>query len=299
MAVKPPMGTGKVRLVVIGEDGAVDLQPCGGTHVRATGEIGRLAVTKIEKKGKQNRRIRVVVRLSPADSTRSIKHTGERNAWPDGAQQMAGRDGLAGLAPRHARTSSSSTAPCTCRPPSATPGPSTWPSTSPAPCSSTSTTSPTRQSPLPHMLPSPVKFASRMKKMGIGDGMHIVVYDSEGLYSAARVWWMFRTMGHERGARAERRPEEMEGGGPAARGRRAAPRAAERHFTPALNAELVRDAADVKALIGSKAAQIVDARAAARFEGTRARAARRACAPATSRARATCRSPRCSTPTAR
>lgn len=60
MAVKPPMGTGKVRLIVIGPDGSVDLQPCGGTHVRATGEIGRLAVAKIENKGKQNRRIRVV-----------------------------------------------------------------------------------------------------------------------------------------------------------------------------------------------------------------------------------------------
>lgn len=60
MAVKPPMGTGKVRLVVIGENGAVDLQPCGGTHVRSTAEIGRLAVAKIENKGKQNRRIRVV-----------------------------------------------------------------------------------------------------------------------------------------------------------------------------------------------------------------------------------------------
>jgi misacylated tRNA(Ala) deacylase len=60
MSVKPPMGSGKVRLVVIGEDGKVDLQPCGGTHVRNTGEIGTLAVAKIENKGKQNRRIRVV-----------------------------------------------------------------------------------------------------------------------------------------------------------------------------------------------------------------------------------------------
>jgi len=59
MAVKPPTGTGKVRLVVIGENGAVDLQPCGGTHVRTTGEIGQVAVTRIEKKGKLNRRIRV------------------------------------------------------------------------------------------------------------------------------------------------------------------------------------------------------------------------------------------------
>jgi misacylated tRNA(Ala) deacylase len=60
MAVKPPMGSGKVRLVVIGVDGSVDLQPCGGTHVRATGEIGAVAVSKIEKKGKLNRRVRVV-----------------------------------------------------------------------------------------------------------------------------------------------------------------------------------------------------------------------------------------------
>lgn len=59
MSVKPPMGSGQVRLVAIGEDGCVDLQPCGGTHVRSTGEIGEVAVTKIENKGKQNRRIRI------------------------------------------------------------------------------------------------------------------------------------------------------------------------------------------------------------------------------------------------
>jgi len=56
MKVKPPMGTGRVRLVRIGD---VDLQPCGGTHVRATGEIGRLALGKIESKGRQNRRVRI------------------------------------------------------------------------------------------------------------------------------------------------------------------------------------------------------------------------------------------------
>jgi misacylated tRNA(Ala) deacylase len=59
MAVKPPRGSGRVRLVAIGKDGEIDLQPCGGTHVRSTGEIGAIAVTKIEKKGKQNRRIRI------------------------------------------------------------------------------------------------------------------------------------------------------------------------------------------------------------------------------------------------
>lgn len=57
MAVKPPMGTGRVRLVRIGE--TVDLQPCGGTHVRSTAEIGPIAVTKIEKKGARNRRVRI------------------------------------------------------------------------------------------------------------------------------------------------------------------------------------------------------------------------------------------------
>lgn len=59
MKVKPPSGSGRVRLVAIGRDGAVDLQPCGGTHVRSTAEIGPVAVTKIEKKGRQNRRIRL------------------------------------------------------------------------------------------------------------------------------------------------------------------------------------------------------------------------------------------------
>jgi misacylated tRNA(Ala) deacylase len=59
MTVKPPMGTGRVRLVAIGENGTVDLQPCGGTHVRSTAEIGPVAVTKIEKKGRLNRRIRL------------------------------------------------------------------------------------------------------------------------------------------------------------------------------------------------------------------------------------------------
>lgn len=57
MTVKPPRGSGRVRLVRIG--GEVDLQPCGGTHVSSTSEIGPLALGKIEKKGKQNRRVRI------------------------------------------------------------------------------------------------------------------------------------------------------------------------------------------------------------------------------------------------
>jgi misacylated tRNA(Ala) deacylase len=58
MAVKPPMGTGRVRLIeIVG----LDLQPCGGTHVRSTAEIGVVRVTQIEKKGKLNRRVRLAL----------------------------------------------------------------------------------------------------------------------------------------------------------------------------------------------------------------------------------------------
>lgn len=58
MSVMPPMGQGRVRLVRIGTEGRqVDLQPCGGTHVARTGEIGQVEITKIEKKGRQNRRV--------------------------------------------------------------------------------------------------------------------------------------------------------------------------------------------------------------------------------------------------
>jgi misacylated tRNA(Ala) deacylase len=61
MSVQPPRGTGRLRLMRIGEsDTLVDLQPCGGTHVSRTGEIGPMRVQKIENKGKQNRRIIIV-----------------------------------------------------------------------------------------------------------------------------------------------------------------------------------------------------------------------------------------------
>ncbi len=58
MRVKPPIGQGRVRLVRIGTgDETIDLQPCGGTHVRSTAEIGSLRIGKIEKKGRENRRV--------------------------------------------------------------------------------------------------------------------------------------------------------------------------------------------------------------------------------------------------
>ena len=59
MSVKPPMGTGRIRMVRIGED--IDFQPCGGTHVKSTGEIGAIKIGKIENKGRQNRRINILL----------------------------------------------------------------------------------------------------------------------------------------------------------------------------------------------------------------------------------------------
>jgi misacylated tRNA(Ala) deacylase len=62
LSVQPPRGAGQVRLVQVGAaEAPVDLQPCGGTHVARTGEIGRVEVTKLENKGKQNRRVYVVL----------------------------------------------------------------------------------------------------------------------------------------------------------------------------------------------------------------------------------------------
>ena len=123
------------------------------------------------------------------------------------------------------------------------------------------------KSPLPHMLPSTVKFASRMKKMGIGDGARIVVYDSEGLWSAARVWWMFRVMGHRDVAVLNGGLKKWRAEGHPLTDELPRPRTP-RHFTPRFNAELVRDKDDVLALLTSRTAQIVDARAGARFEGS-------------------------------
>ena len=122
------------------------------------------------------------------------------------------------------------------------------------------------KSSLPHMLPSTVKFSSRMKKMGIGDGARIVVYDTTGIFSAARVWWTFRAMGHRDVAvlngglkkwKAEGRP--LDDGLP--------PKRSERHYTPLQNTEIIRDLDEMKALVGKAGAQIVDARPAGRFEG--------------------------------
>ena len=65
--VRPPVGTGKIRLVCIGDNASVDSQPCGGTHVKSTGQIGEIHIGKIEKKGRENRRFRIRFGPMPAN----------------------------------------------------------------------------------------------------------------------------------------------------------------------------------------------------------------------------------------
>ena len=118
---------------------------------------------------------------------------------------------------------------------------------------------------LPHMLPSPVKFGSRMRKLGLGDGNLIVVYDGAGIYSSPRAWWMLRAMGHEEVA-------VLDGGLPKWRreGRAVedlAPIPARRHFTPRPNPALVRSFREMQQNLTSKTSQIVDARSPPRFRG--------------------------------
>lgn len=119
---------------------------------------------------------------------------------------------------------------------------------------------------LPHMLPSPEKFAARVRKLGLGDGNRILVYDQHGLMSAARVWWMFRAFGHKDVA-------VLDGGLPKwiAEGRPTedrAPQPRERHFTARFNNLMVRDIGQMKDNLRSRREQVVDARAAGRFNGT-------------------------------
>ena len=118
---------------------------------------------------------------------------------------------------------------------------------------------------LPHMLPQPVPFASAMRKLGIGDGMQIIIYDGSGLFAAPRVWWTLKAFG-------ARDVRILDGGlpkwkleglpledGPVV------PRP--RHFTARLDHAAVADVDDVKRALASHSAQVVDARPADRFRG--------------------------------
>jgi len=121
------------------------------------------------------------------------------------------------------------------------------------------------RSDLPHMVPSVEKFMSRMRAMGVGDGHQVVVYDAKGLFSAARVWWLFRVMGHETIAvldgglpkwQAEGRPtEDM------------SPIVRDRHMTVRRQNQMVKDVTQVSAASKLGDYEILDARSPGRFLG--------------------------------
>ena len=121
-------------------------------------------------------------------------------------------------------------------------------------------------SPLPHMLAPATKFASRMRKLGLGDGNLIVVYDSAGVYSSPRAWWMLRAMGHSDVVvldgglpkwRSEGRPVEDMSATPFAR-----------HFTARPNHALVKDFSQMTENLRTNKYQVVDARGGPRFHAT-------------------------------
>jgi thiosulfate/3-mercaptopyruvate sulfurtransferase len=119
---------------------------------------------------------------------------------------------------------------------------------------------------LPHMIPSPERFAQKMAERGIGNDDRVIVYDTAGLSSAGRAWWMLRLYGHDNVAlldgglpnwRAEARPLET-----------AAPVIPSRRFAARFRPELVRDKEAIRANITAAREQVVDARSAGRFDGT-------------------------------
>jgi thiosulfate/3-mercaptopyruvate sulfurtransferase len=120
---------------------------------------------------------------------------------------------------------------------------------------------------LPHMMPSPEKFSSRVRRLGLGNGNRIVIYDTEGMASAAtRVWWMFRYFGHKDVAvldgglfKWKREGRQLEDLPPIPR---------ERHFIPRVDTTLLRDLSQMKANLQSERDQVVDARSHGRFIGT-------------------------------
>ncbi|QMU57221.1 MAG: 3-mercaptopyruvate sulfurtransferase [Boseongicola sp.] len=121
------------------------------------------------------------------------------------------------------------------------------------------------RSEMPHMVPPPEKFISRMRAMGVGDGHQVVVYDGDGLFSAARVWWLFRLFGKTDIA-------VLDGGFPkwVAEGRETQdmpPVMRDRHITVAKQNHLVRDVTQVASASKLGDHEIIDARAPGRFRG--------------------------------
>jgi thiosulfate/3-mercaptopyruvate sulfurtransferase len=122
---------------------------------------------------------------------------------------------------------------------------------------------------LPHMIPTPARFAKLMGAMGVSNTSRIVFYDQKGLASAARGWWLMRLFGHEAAAVLDGGlPKWRHEGRPTESGTSPAPSAAS--FVPDFQAERVRGIGDIKRIVrqGGGAALILDARARGRFDGT-------------------------------
>ncbi|MFY0311502.1 3-mercaptopyruvate sulfurtransferase [Leisingera sp. D0M16] len=121
------------------------------------------------------------------------------------------------------------------------------------------------RSDLPHMVPPVEKFMSKLRAMGVGDGHQVVVYDGAGLFSAARVWWLFRLMGQTNVA-------VLDGGFPKwqAEGHPVEdlpPVIRDRHMTVRVQNHMVRDVTQVSAAAKLGDHEIIDARSAERFRG--------------------------------
>lgn len=122
-------------------------------------------------------------------------------------------------------------------------------------------------SPLPHMLPTAESFKASVEALGIGSDSTVVVYDVTGLSSAARVWWMFRVFGHDKVFVLDGGlPGWIKIGGPVETGPLTP--STKGQFTPRYRAHLVRSVEDMRANLVSGTEQVLDARAAGRFEGT-------------------------------
>jgi thiosulfate/3-mercaptopyruvate sulfurtransferase len=119
--------------------------------------------------------------------------------------------------------------------------------------------------PLPHMLPEPADFAVHARRLGVEPDSDVVVYDAHGVFSAPRVWWSFRVMGHEAVAVLDGGlPKWIAEGHPVERGW---PQNPHGEFKARFDPGLVRDLATMLGVVETHAEQIVDARAAARFFG--------------------------------
>jgi thiosulfate/3-mercaptopyruvate sulfurtransferase len=251
--VRPPVGTGRIRLVCIGDEASVDSQPCGGTHVSRTSEVGEIHIGKIEKKGRENRRFRIRFGPAPAAETGA---TNDRPClrFPDWLQERLGKPGIkivdgAWYLPSQGRDARAE------YDAAHIPGAVFFDQDKVVDPGSS----------LPHTLPAPEDFARIVGAMGIAETDTIVVHDGPGLFSAPRCRWMFRIMGAGKvyvleggldGWKREGRPLTAE-----------PTRIAPNVFNASFDASRVVTLAEMRKIVDTGSSQIADARSAGRFEG--------------------------------